>query len=598
MAHEAGMQVLSLLGDPDAHVIPHGPILDAVQTGPDPLLSPTVLAQLPVGPEQGYWLRNELEARFQEVALTRPLLVCVDDLQWCDSGTLRVLRTLPQRLATDAVLWVVAVRDGESDPSALATVEALSQTGADVIDLHSLDAEAVREIATDLLGGDPDQGVLALAARAEGQPLLLVELLRGLLDERLVKLEQGTARLLADEMPARLRDAVGRRTARLSNLADDVLRVGAVLGRKFTVDVLAAVMEQPPAALLGPLQEVLDAGLLQDDGELIGFRHDLIREAVTANMPTGFARILGRQAVDVLLARGAPTVEVATMLAATALPGDLEAVAALREAAKTLKLTSSSSAATFSVRALELLPENSPLRAEVVVESVMLLWQGGRASAAQELAATMLTRDMGIDSGAEAQIRYGLAIFLTPYSAAAAVHQGVTALALPDVPFDLQIALRMVLAVNYGLIGEPDAIDAVVAPVREMLDSIADPQVQGPLARIDSYAAFHRQDWDLAFQRHEGVTGMSPEEEADSPKELWEAAIWTSTGHPVRAFALIDPAVASARRNGRVGALLLWVCVRTRALFDAGRLEEARTEAEAALDIEDIDVVGGRGPAV
>lgn len=593
IASEVGIQVLSLGGDPDAHVIPHGPILDGVRKGPTPLLSATVLAQLPIGPEQGYWLRNELEARLQEVALVQPVLVCVDDLQWCDSGTLSMLRTLPPRLATDAVVWVVAVREGEGQPSVVATVQSLSQTGADVVRLGSLNEEAVAEIATDLLGGTPDRSVLASAARAEGQPLLVVELLRGLLDEQLVTLEDGTARLVADELPARLRDAVGRRTARLSNLARDLLQVGAVLGRRFPVDLLAAVLEQPPAALLSPLQEVFDAGLLHDDGELIGFRHDLIREAVTAGMPSGVTRVLGRQAVDVLLARGAPTVEVATMLAETALPGDVQAVAALRGAAKTLALTSSPSAANFSVRALELLPEDSPLRPEVVVESIMLLWQGGRAAAAQELAASMLAGAMGIDSAAEAQIRLGLAKFFTRYSATEAVRQCLTALALPGTPDDLRIGFQIVLAVNYGLSGDPNAVDAVLAPVREMLDTIPDPLLQATLARIDSYAAFHRQDWDLAFRRQDDVIAISPMDDGENPPGVWGAAMWTSIGYPARAFALIDPALASARRDGRVGSLVLWSSMRTRALLDAGRLEEARTEAENVMDIEDIDVVGG-----
>jgi hypothetical protein len=87
-----------------------------VQTGPDPLLDRAALERLPSGADQGWWLRQELQSRLQQVAMQRPLVVCVDDLQWCGHGTLWLLRTLPPLLATDAVVWVVAVRSGSSDP--------------------------------------------------------------------------------------------------------------------------------------------------------------------------------------------------------------------------------------------------------------------------------------------------------------------------------------------------------------------------------------------------------------------------------------------------------------------------------------------------
>jgi hypothetical protein len=104
------------------------------------------------------------------------------------------------------------------------------------------------------------------------------------------------------------------------------------------------------------------------------------------------------------------------MLAESATQGDLEAVATLRDAAAELASTSAAAAAGFSVRALELLPDDSPLRAEVVVESIMLLWQSGRAMAADQLAFTMLAGTLGTDSASEARIRLGLARFAARYS--------------------------------------------------------------------------------------------------------------------------------------------------------------------------------------
>ena len=179
LAGDVGARVVAVVGDPDENVIPHGAVLHAVHSGPDPLLERSVLDRLPPGAEQGWWLRQELHARLQQVAMQRPVVVCVDDLQYCGHGTLRLLRTLPPQLSADAVVWVLAVRSASSDPAVAATVRTLTEAGADRIDLRPLDGEAVALLIGDVLGAVPDEGLLASAARADGHPLLLVELLRG-----------------------------------------------------------------------------------------------------------------------------------------------------------------------------------------------------------------------------------------------------------------------------------------------------------------------------------------------------------------------------------------------------------------------------------
>jgi predicted ATPase len=155
LAVDAGARVVQVVGDPDEDVIPHGAVLHAVQAGPDPLLERSVLDRLPRGPEQGWWLRQELQARLEQVAMQQPVVVCVDDLQYLGHGSLRLLRTLPAQLATDAVVWVVAVRSGVKDPAVAATVRVLVEAGADRLTLHPLDEEAVAQLVGDVLGAVP-----------------------------------------------------------------------------------------------------------------------------------------------------------------------------------------------------------------------------------------------------------------------------------------------------------------------------------------------------------------------------------------------------------------------------------------------------------
>ena len=593
LGRSAGARLVAAAGDPDSHVVPHGPVLDAVRAGPDPLLLAGVLADLPRGPEQGYWLRRELQAHLERAAQVGPVLVCVDDLQWCDAETLRLVRLLPPDLVADAVVWVVAVRPEGTAAAVRATVRALVDAGAQVVGLSPLDEQAVAEVSADVLGAVPDAAVLASAHRAHGAPLLLVELLRGLRDEGLVRVEEGTARLVADELPARLRDAVARRTERLSPDASELLQVGAVLGRRTSADLLAAVVDRPPSALLGPVQELLDAGLLHDDGELLAFRHDLVRETVTAGMPAGFARALRRHAVDVLLARGAPVVQVASMLAESATVGDAHAVATLRQAAAELGPTSSPAAAEFGVRALELLPAHSPDRPEVAAQAIVLLWQCGRPADARQLASTALAGTLGVDAVAEARIRLSLATFATRHSPPEAVRQCETALALPGLPDDVRLPLLVALAENHGLDGDADDADAALAQVRPLLAASPEPGLSSAVARTESYVAFHRGRWDLALERYPGTGDAVATAYDPALTGLWPAAVWTSVGHPRRALAHLDAWGAQARRRGWQGYVLqLEAVLRTRILLDAGRLEEAHAAGADVLDREEVGLSG------
>lgn len=91
------------------------------------------------------------------------------------------------------------------------TLDRLQQAGAYELRLGPLTDEAVAQIAEDVLGAAPDPGLLHAAGRAEGGPLLLVELLGGLRDEDSVIIENQVARLSRGMIPERLRSSVQRR---------------------------------------------------------------------------------------------------------------------------------------------------------------------------------------------------------------------------------------------------------------------------------------------------------------------------------------------------------------------------------------------------
>ncbi|MDX6704538.1 MAG: hypothetical protein QOI48_384 [Solirubrobacteraceae bacterium] len=104
----------------------------------------------------------------------------------------------------------------------------------------------------------------------------------------------------------------------------------------------------PAASLLRSVEELIEAGIVRERGEQLGFQHDLIREAVRNACAPSVRRALDRQAAEVMLARGALPVEVAIQLAASAEPGDEVAITTLLAAAEALATTDPGASADLS----------------------------------------------------------------------------------------------------------------------------------------------------------------------------------------------------------------------------------------------------------
>src|SRR6202022_3960013 len=251
--------------------------------------------------------------------------------------------------------------------------DGLEREGAEKIVLGPLDQAGVEQVARDVLLAEPDTGLLKMAERAGGSPFLLVELLSGLREEGLVRIESGRAALVESQIPHRVSESMRTRLQRLSDSARQVATVASALGRQFSLNDLSAMLSLSPSALLGPVEELIHHGFLVERDEKLAFNHDLPLEAVRASLSVSVRRALDRQAAAVLMAGGALPVEVATQLAASAEPGDQLAIATLLEAAEALGPTDPGAASDLSHGALELAPRKHPLRGPLVAHTAVWL---------------------------------------------------------------------------------------------------------------------------------------------------------------------------------------------------------------------------------
>jgi DNA-binding SARP family transcriptional activator len=213
-----------------------------------------------------------------ELTRERTVLLALEDLHWADPSSLRVLRHVTAHLETGRLLVVATWRRGSTSApggQALADVaEALARRHATTLEVAGLDEDETALLVAELTG-DRDRVVAgALHRRTDGNPFFLIE------SGRLARDEGRALGEAIDGVPPTVAAVVTRRIAQLPTPTSAALTAGAVIGREFSVDLLARALESEELALLDLLQPAVDGDLLRDvGGDVFRFGHALARDA-------------------------------------------------------------------------------------------------------------------------------------------------------------------------------------------------------------------------------------------------------------------------------------------------------------------------------
>ncbi len=586
LAPDMGVRVFCGGGDPAARAVPLGAILDALVSAEDPPVDAARLHALSQSPDQRLWLLREVQESLEKAAHRFPLLIVVDDLQWADAATAGAVVTLSRRLATHRISWLLALRDGELAEAAGEAVSRLKAAGAAEVRLGPLDEAAVAQVAHDMLGGEPDEALLRVLTRADGQPFLLTELLSGLRDEHLVRVAAGTAVLAAGAtLPRRFVGTVAGQLARLTAPARDAVEMASVLGRSFSLDELAGLLGRPPLELRGEIREVISAGLLAEDGDRLRFRHDLVREAVDASVPGAVRRSMRRTAIEVMLRQGSSAADVAQLVMDVAEPGDVASAGLLRRAAAQIGQVSPAVAVPLSRRALDLTGRGAPERGQAVAQAIDLLVQAGRAAEAARLMASS-AGDLA-DPAAEAQARLSIGMLMTQYAPATVAEQCEAALRLPGVPPALRVQLLSLMACGLDISGDARAAAAPVADAIAEAAAIGDPAAEIVTFVPRALLAFAEGDWRGAISL--AAEAVAREHEAEDLRlwlpQTWKSLLLISELRLDEAHSIIEAGTREAENVAK--NIRIWSMLRCRARLSAGQLADARAEAEAILDMSD-----------
>ncbi|MBD2186126.1 serine/threonine-protein kinase PknK [Planktothrix sp. FACHB-1375] len=205
-----------------------------------------------------------------------PLVVFLDDLQWADSASLKLIELLITDTDNKYLLLIGAYRDNEVSPThpTIQTIEKIQQVGATVnnIVLSPLQLVYVEELIADTLNESVRSKLLAelLFNKTQGNPFFLTQLLKTLYQENLLvyDLYSGVWQWNLDRIQAigitdyNVVELIARNIRKLPYETQKVLKLAACIGNTFNLEVLSIVNEESSLVTAAQLWSALQAGLI------------------------------------------------------------------------------------------------------------------------------------------------------------------------------------------------------------------------------------------------------------------------------------------------------------------------------------------------
>ncbi|MCL1467533.1 trifunctional serine/threonine-protein kinase/ATP-binding protein/sensor histidine kinase [Argonema galeatum] len=267
-----------------------------------------------------------------------PLAIFLDDLQWADLASLKLIKLLTTDADSQYLLLIGAYRDNEVDAThpLILTLDKIRKNGGVVntIFLKALNINNVQQIIIDTLSCDIDRGqALAelLLNKTNGNPFFLTQLLNSLHSDNLLTFNFNTGNwewdiklLQGMEITENVIELMVGKIQKLSDSTQNVLKLAACIGNQFDLGFLSILNEKSLSSTAAELWEALHAGFIwpMDDDYKIAlivsdrqteqltvkykFLHDRVQQAAYALIPESQKKAVHLQ-IGRLLLSNTPT---------------------------------------------------------------------------------------------------------------------------------------------------------------------------------------------------------------------------------------------------------------------------------------------------
>ncbi len=284
-----------------------------------------------------------------QLASSAPVVVAVDDVQWLDRPSARVLEFAARRLEGRPVGFLLSLRNGKAVP--LGLDRALGDGRYERIRVGPLSAGALHQLIKTRLGATFSRAELLQIHRVTGgNPLFALELASSLLSA-------GTpAAGEALPVPADVRELVAERLRTLPGTTREMLLFAAAMPDP-AVGALRRAVRASSRQILTRLAGAASAGVVVVEGESVRFKHPLFASAIYSAVSDEERQRAHRQ----LAALAASTEQRARHLAlCTKEPDGAVALAVADAAGEVRRRGAPEAAVELAELAIRLTPEDAP----------------------------------------------------------------------------------------------------------------------------------------------------------------------------------------------------------------------------------------------
>jgi DNA-binding CsgD family transcriptional regulator len=259
----------------------------------------------------------------RSVASTSPVVVAVDDVQWMDVPSVRVLQFVVRRLKDEQVGLMTAARGAPADDDPLGVVSALTEDHVHAVHVGPLSLDALERVLRAKVGeGFSRTTLLNLHEMSGGNPFFAQEI-------GLALLRRGGDVVAAGEglpIPDRLQVLIEDRLQGLPAETVEALEVVSALSTP-TLDAIGAATD--PSEVDRRLGPAIENGVVEVVGDRLRFTHPLLASAVYQRIPPARRRELHARLATIVR----DPEERARHLALSVVGPDVAVAAALEEAA-------------------------------------------------------------------------------------------------------------------------------------------------------------------------------------------------------------------------------------------------------------------------
>ncbi|MGD1703616.1 trifunctional serine/threonine-protein kinase/ATP-binding protein/sensor histidine kinase [Dapis sp. BLCC M229] len=231
---------------------------------------------------------NLLFLKFIKIFATQehPLVIFLDDLQWADTGSLKLMQLLMSEKNSEYLLLLGAYRDNEVNPThpLILTLEEIVKTSAiiNTITLKPLELISdVNPLVADTLHCSEEIALpLAelVAQKTKGNPFFITQFLKALHKEKLITFNYEVGYWECDITQVKLLsltdnvvEFMATRLQKLSPQTQEVMKLAACIGNKFDLETLAIISEKSVRETANNLWSALPEGLILPVTEVYKF---------------------------------------------------------------------------------------------------------------------------------------------------------------------------------------------------------------------------------------------------------------------------------------------------------------------------------------